>query len=286
LGRGLPSCGTVERVSADLPPPADTIVAAYLELVDAEVPGALAGLYLVGSLALDDFRPGHSDVDFVAVLAAHAEPTLLATLERVHAELSARFPQQLFEGIYLTRGDLSRDPADVQSVPFVHEHRFHQSGRFELNPVTWATLARHGIAIRGPSPADLVVSDDPAVLDRWTRQNLVEYWRPWQARHGRLLSWAGLSALRPWAAEWGVLGVSRLHFTLATGRITSKYGAGLYALGRFPTRWHRPILEALHIRRGKNGSSLYRTTFARRAELLRYIAMVIDDGLALPPRSG
>jgi hypothetical protein len=112
----------------------------------------------------------------------------------------------------------------------------------------------------------------------------VDYWRLWQARHSRPLSWPGLSALRPWAAEWGVLGVSRLHHTLTTGRIASKYGAGLYALRRFPARWHRPILEALHIRRGRNGGSVYRTTFARRADLLRFVAMVIDDGLALPPR--
>jgi hypothetical protein len=283
--RPLPSCGTVRRVSALLPPPADALVSLYLELVDAEAPGLIAGLYLVGSLGLDDFRPGHSDVDFVAVVAAPIEPPLLGVLERVHAQLTARLPQQLFEGIYLTPDDLRGEPAEVIAVPYVHQHRFQAAGRFELNPVTWATLARHGIAVRGPAVADLAIRDDPAVLDRWTRQNLVEYWRPWQARHSRLLSWPGLSALRPWATEWGVLGVSRLHYTLTTGRITSKYGAGLYAMRRFPRRWHRPILEALSIRRGNGVSSVYRTTFARRADLLRYVAMAIDDGLALPPRS-
>jgi hypothetical protein len=95
---------------------------------------------------------------------------------------------------------------------------------------------------------------------------------------------AGLAALRPWAAAWGVLGVSRLHYTLAAGEITSKYGAGLYALRRFPARWHPPIIEALRIRRGDGGRSVYRTPLGRRADLLCYLAMVIDDGLALPPR--
>ena len=77
---------------------------------------------------------------------------------------------------------------------------------------------------------------------------------------------------------------------LSTGetllRTCTKYGAGLYALRRFPARWHRPILEALSIRRGNGMGSLYRTTFGRRAELLRYVTMVIDDALALSPRSG
>jgi hypothetical protein len=273
-------------VSAILPPTAERLVTAYLERVDAEAPGLASGLYLTGSLALDDFRPGHSDVDFVVVTGSPIEPAMLPALERVHAALTARLPEPLFEGIYLARDDLRRDPADVGPVPYVHEQRFHAAGRFELSPVTWATLARHGVPVRGSAPAELAIWDDPATLERWTRQNLVEYWRPWQAHHGRLRSRAGLSALRPWASEWAVLGVSRLHYTLATGRITSKYGAGLYALRRFPARWHRPILEALSIRRGNGVGSLYRTTFGRRADLLRYLTMVIDDGLALPPRTG
>src|SRR5215207_5226289 len=86
---------------------------------------------------------------------------------RSRSTTSARLPQHLFEGIYLTPGNLRRDPAEIGPVPSVHEHRFQPSGRFELNPVTWATLARHGIAVRGPSVADLAVWDDWAVLDRW-----------------------------------------------------------------------------------------------------------------------
>ena len=56
-----------------LPPSVERLVAAYLTLVDAEVPGLVEGLYLTGSLALDEFRPGRSDVDFVAVTAAPVE---------------------------------------------------------------------------------------------------------------------------------------------------------------------------------------------------------------------
>jgi hypothetical protein len=271
-------------VSLILSPDADRLVSAYLELVDAEAPGLVAGLYLTGSLALGDFRPRQSDVDFVAVTAAPIEAPLLARLEQVHAALTARMPDPLFEGIYLTPGDLRSDPAEVGPVPYSYERQFHAVGRFELNPVTWVTLGRHGITVRGQPPAELGVWDDPAVLDRWTRQNLVDYWRPWQARHARLLSGPGLAALRPWAFAWGVLGVSRLHYTVTAGRITSKYGAGLYALRRFPARWHPPILEALSIRRGNGWGSVYRTTFRRRADLLRFVTMVIDDALALPPR--
>jgi hypothetical protein len=271
-------------MAVSVPPTVHELVRAYLGLIDAEAPGLVVGLYLTGSIALEDFRPDHSDVDFVAVTAAAIDPVELPALRRVHARLTSQVPRPLFEGIYLTWDDLRRDPAGVGPVPYVHERGFHPSGRFELSPVTWAILARHGVVMRGPPRAELTIRDDPADLDRWTRHNLEEYWRPWHARASRLLSRPGLSLLRPWATARGLLGVSRLHYTLTTGRITSKYGAGLYALRRFAPRWHPAIVEALRIRRGDGAPAVYRSPLGRRSDLLAYVAMVIDDALALPPR--
>jgi hypothetical protein len=262
----------------------EALVTAYLDLVDAEAPGLVTGLYLTGSLALDDFRPARSDVDFVAVTAAPVEAAVLAALGRVHGALAARMPRPLFEGIYLTPADLARAPACAGPLAYAYGPQVREANSFERTPVTWAILARRGVAVRGPAPAELGIYDDPARLDQWTRQNLVEYWRPWHARADRLLTRAGLAALQPWAAEWGALGVSRLHYTLATGQIASKYGAGLYALQRFSPRWHPPIVEALRIRRGDAARSVSPWPIARRRDLLRYVAMVIDDALALPPR--
>jgi hypothetical protein len=45
-----------------------------------------------------------------------------------------------------------------------------------------------------------------------------------------------------------VLGVSRVHYTLATGEITSKTGGDHHALAAFPTRWHPIVTEALRCR--------------------------------------
>ena len=52
-----------------IPDDVGRIVTRYLELVDEMLPRRLEGLYLVGSVALDDYREGESDVDFVAGLA-------------------------------------------------------------------------------------------------------------------------------------------------------------------------------------------------------------------------
>ena len=49
----------------------------------------LVGLYLGGSLALGDFNPQRSDVDFAAVTRDELPPELVAALEQMHARLWA-----------------------------------------------------------------------------------------------------------------------------------------------------------------------------------------------------
>jgi hypothetical protein len=48
--------------------PADVrrVCAAYLDRADRLAPGLVEGLYLEGSIALGDYRPGVRDIDFVA----------------------------------------------------------------------------------------------------------------------------------------------------------------------------------------------------------------------------
>jgi hypothetical protein len=74
-----------------------------------------------------------------------------------------------------------------------------------------------------------------------------------------------------------VLGVSRIHYTVATGAITSKEGAGRYALATFPERWHRVIGEALRVRRGDRRRSLYWSPFSRQRDVLAFCNMVLTD---------
>lgn len=71
--------------------------------------------------------------------------------------------------------------------------------------------------------------------------------------------------------------MTRLHYTLATGDITSKTGAARYGLRTFPTRWHRVLEESIRLRTRAGRRSRYPTPLARRRDLLGYGRMVIDD---------
>ncbi|MEV6978616.1 nucleotidyltransferase domain-containing protein [Kitasatospora sp. NPDC093806] len=249
----------------------------YLALVDAAAPGLVEGLYLVGSTALDDFHPGRSDIDFVAVSADPVTADQLPGLERAHARLAARFPRPAFDGPYLTWHELAGSPAQAVPGPHVFEGTVRHRVRSDRTPVLWHTLARQGVTLCGPRAQELMIDTCPTELAAWTAGNLDEYWRPWWQRSSRLASRPGLACLSGWGPVWGVLGVSRLHYTLATGKITSKRGAGEYAHLAFDGRWHRIVDECLRIRAGGRRRSLYPNPFARRADALAFMDMAIES---------
>jgi hypothetical protein len=137
----MPWSGQNGRMSLD--PIARSTVEAYL----SEAAGLIDGLYLYGSIALDDFRPGRSDIDFVAVTADRLDAVALATLTARHATL----PGPPFEGLYLTRAELAAGPLAISPTPYALEGQFHPAGQFEQNPITWHTLAQRGSGVTGRS---------------------------------------------------------------------------------------------------------------------------------------
>ncbi|MFD0970331.1 aminoglycoside adenylyltransferase domain-containing protein [Plantactinospora endophytica] len=248
----------------------------YLAIVDAELPGRVEGLYLVGSVALDDFRPGVSDVDFVAVTAEPLLPDAARAVGRTHARMARRHRRPHFDGIYVTWQDLAADPSTTVDALDAHEGRVRRRGPDGGDPVAWHTLAEHGVPVRGPRREDVEVWTDRRALAAWTHRNLDEYWRRWLHATSRTVSAQGFAGLTAQGPAWGVLGVSRLHYTLATGEITSKSGAGRYARETFDPRWRRIVDECLRIRGGGSGPG-YRSPFARRRDALDFVAMAIDD---------
>lgn len=238
----------------------------YLQLVDQYAPGLVEGLYLQGSVALGDYRPGVSDVDFVAVTGRAPDGE---ALRAVHAELRRRHRRPFFDGLYVGWDDLRRDPALAAAGPSVHEWRVDLASRFERHLVTWHVVAQAGVAVRGPAVADVGVHTDWPALVEMTRRNLVEYWAPWLRRGARRVG-----GLTSWGTAWGVLGLARLRHTLAAGRVTSKTDAAAYALDTYDQRWHRVVREALRIRVG--GTSLYRNPWRRRADLVGFMTEVLE----------
>jgi hypothetical protein len=73
-------------------------------------------VYLDGSLAIGDFDPGKSDVDFVVVTDAEVSPTLFGLLKMMPLRIAAgasKWDREL-EGSYISQPSLRHDrrPAD------------------------------------------------------------------------------------------------------------------------------------------------------------------------------
>lgn len=263
----------------------------FLGAADELAPGLVTGCYLVGSVALDDFHATGagrgrlstaSDIDFVAVTDQRLDSNEVAALAEAHARTIARFRRPNLDGAVHTWADLAAGPDNCPDVPCAQESRFVAAGRFGLNPVRFCELARCGVAVRGPEPADLDVWNDQNALRAFTVNNLTSYWRPWGQRARRLRPLNVMIGLSPWFPVWSVLGVSRLHHLLATGEMTSKCGAGRYARQTFDPRWHRIVDESLHLRtNGAEGRHSYRDPFTRRRDALAFLDFAIDSALAV-----
>lgn len=259
-----------------LPGTVVNVVERYLRLLDSDpaVSGLVRAVYLVGSVALGEFREAQSDIDFVALVEVPPTAEQIQGLRGVHASLGRAVKRPYFDGIYLTRPDLAKTPDQAAAGPAVQQHGFMTGSRVGLDPITWHSLARHGITVRGTDAGQLDISDDGQVLAKWIVNNTSSYWQPWLRRHTPLLSVSGVQALGSWAPAWGVLGISRLAYTLDTAEITSKEGAGEYALSVADSRWQPIVTEALRIRRGVRGPSLY-GRIKRRDETLGFVDMMI-----------
>jgi hypothetical protein len=267
-------------------PEAQTVLRMLLQDLDQRAPGFFPDVYIVGSLALDDARPGKSDIDLVLVCPESVtNDETMAALTPAIEMIRAMYPDPALDGIVLSPRDLALGSAMIEGPrPVIFEGQVNLEGDGSArNPVTWQVLRQGGITWRGRHLPDIHLHRDPDLLRAWTRGNLESYWRPWLAKSRSLMSKGGLWSLRDDFVEWGVLGVTRLLYTLATGEIVSKTGAGQYALETFPEYWHKIVREAMDIRTNpeRSASSYRRDVLGRRKEARDYVAMVIEDALGM-----
>ncbi|MBZ0302051.1 MAG: nucleotidyltransferase domain-containing protein [Anaerolineae bacterium] len=159
----------------ELPSAVEPLLADYRTLLERELPGLMAGLYVHGSIALEAFNPGFSDVDFITVVSRRCNFDDLQRLAKIHQQLHQHYPRPPLEGSYLQWPDLGKFEDAIPPSPCFHDRQLHPAGHHDVNAVTWWVLKHRGLTLVGPEPADLDFSVDWDMLMDRMRANLNTY---------------------------------------------------------------------------------------------------------------
>lgn len=254
-----------------------------IEEIEPALPGFLQDFYIYGSLSLGAFQNGFSDIDFIALINQHPKDDELKKLKDIHKNMQRKFSHTILDGYYLVKEEIEAENNRVIPSHYFSEGTFKGKRSFSKDSIDAFQLKKYGIIIKGQR-VDYSVDFDIVLKNQ--KDNINTYWQNWLDGCKRFPSinyFGSYVSIR--SIEWGVLGVTRLCYTIREKDMTSKVGAGEYALGTVPEKWHKIIQEAIRFRKGEK-QSLYRSVRKRRADALAYMEYVIGECNALDDKSG
>jgi aminoglycoside adenylyltransferase-like protein len=198
------------------------------------------GMYLDGSLAIGDFEPDKSDLDFVVVNGGELSAETFRDLKTMHERIAtgaSKWTKEL-EGSYIPQRALRHDRR-----PAAHPYIDRGSALAMVHPERgyWVIhrhiLREHGMVLAGPPPRTLIDPVQPSELREAAVGILREWWMPMLV-DARLLQ-------NSFYRCYAVLTMSRMLYTIRHGAIVSKPVAARWAEETLDRRWTLLIRDAL-----------------------------------------
>lgn len=242
----------------------------------------LTGFYLTGSIPLQDYHPGKSDIDFLVVGKELPDDKGRLQLQAIHQRIEQGYKNSHLSGTYLTTTGL--DNRNVHNFRTLTYHKGTLSEDvFGMAPITLYELKTTAITITGMPVQQLPIAIGIDDVNRFLYSNINTYWKTWVNKHAKLHRRGLLLVLLPRLTEWVILGVARQLYTLRTGQIASKTAAGYYCLEHLPANYHWVMQQAIKIRTTKEKhllelpSSYYvQPSIKRAAQTLDCAYYIID----------
>ena len=225
------------------------------------VHGFVAGLYVAGSVASGDYRPGVSDIDAVALVDRAPRPALRRVLVETHERLI-----RTVEGadglhcVYVAR------PA-VEDLSYRHwTWAFGELFRRPLGGIARAELLAEPVVVVGPPPSAWLAPLSESALRDAARAELAGYWTT--ALRKRSI-W-----LEDVYVDVGLTTLARADVTIREGRLVTKSEAiGRLASLGVPSR----LVD--EIARRRSGDEVVRSAAERRDRAL-VVRNLMREGIA------
>lgn len=259
----------------EIPVTVKTVLDEYITLFQTHLPNTLEGFYLQGSIALDAFVEGASDIDYIAIINRCLSVEEFDILTEIHSTVASIYPMPEMDGVYIMWGDIGKLESEDNKYAYYNGGQLSYGAYF--NAITWWILKKRGISIIGPQPTLLNFEIDPQHLVEYVLVNMNTYW----VRQIKKIELAIENMLQftteeiDGEIEWIVLGLLRQYYTLKEHGIISKLGAGEYALLNIPEEWHQIIQEAIDIRKGVD-SERFSSDRERIDAVLKFSIYMID----------
>ncbi|HWI64710.1 MAG TPA: aminoglycoside adenylyltransferase domain-containing protein [Symbiobacteriaceae bacterium] len=224
----------------------NALIDRLLESIRAILGDRFAGMYLHGSLAIGDFDPVRSDVDFLVATAGVLPEDAIRQLAAMHAGVSeSDLPWKTnYEGSYIPLAALRRYDRAGSVHPAVEvDGHFGLAGHGSDWIIQRHVIRERGVVVSGPSPDRLIDPISADDLRQAARQVLVGRWAPEAAEPPARLAGAEYQA-------YAVLTMCRGLYTIHFGEVASKPQAARWALQRLDSRWASLIRQALAWRHG------------------------------------
>jgi len=198
------------------------------------------GMYLDGSLALGDFDPHSSDIDFVVTTDVPLSDAHFVVLRDMHARFddSGSPWATEVEAVYIPQEILRRDAPAPVWVPRIERGATLVKEHLDSSWIVhWSILRDHGVVVMGPDLRPLIDPIAPQDLRR-AMAALGELWLE-AARHDRV-------ALQQRGGQiYMVRTLCRMLYTLNCGAIVSKPVAARWVQQRLGLRWAALIERAV-----------------------------------------
>ncbi|WNF24918.1 aminoglycoside adenylyltransferase domain-containing protein [Mesobacillus jeotgali] len=241
-----------------IPEVVDRVLKDYINLLNEHLPGTIDGLYLHGSIALDAYVEGSSDIDFITLTNRRLTVRDTETLSLIHRTIENKHNKPEMDGVYALREDMGKLSKSIGArieYPYYNNGELAFGNYFNFNPITWWVLREKGIKILGAEIEGFELDIQPHVLTSYVLENMKFYWtnrvQMAEATFEQLLQLP--TEQIDIEIEWTVLGLLRQFYTINEKDIVSKLDAGEYGLTQLPVEWHNIIKEAMNIRKGEKG---------------------------------